>query len=175
MAHLDPPIRILRRPGDPRRGLIVADGLALPCALGRGGVSRRKREGDGATPAGILRVIRGFYRADRVRRPRTALPLRAIRVADGWCDDPAHRRYNQPVDLPFSASHERLWRDDPVYDVILELDWNRGPIRPGRGSAIFLHLARQGFTPTEGCIAVSPLGMYRLLPRLRPGVRFQIV
>jgi L,D-peptidoglycan transpeptidase YkuD (ErfK/YbiS/YcfS/YnhG family) len=174
MTQPDPVLTVYRRPGDPRRGLIVSAGLKLPCALGRGGVSRCKREGDGATPAGLLRVIRGFYRADRMRRPQTALPLRAIRQSDGWCDDPGHRCYNQPVERPFAASHERLWLDDAVYDVIVELDWNRHPIRRGRGSAIFLHIARQGLTPTEGCLAVSLRDMRRLLLRLRPGTRFLV-
>ena len=174
MSPHAPPIRILKRPGQPRRGLILAPGLALPCALGRGGVRRAKREGDGATPAGLSRVIRGFYRADRLRRPRTALPLRPIRAGDGWCDDPAHRCYNRLVQRPFAGGHERLWRDDAVYDIVLELDWNRRPIRRGRGSAIFLHIARPGFTSTDGCVAISLAGMRRLLPRLRPGVSFVI-
>jgi L,D-peptidoglycan transpeptidase YkuD (ErfK/YbiS/YcfS/YnhG family) len=174
MARPDLVLAVYRRPGDPRRGLILCAGLKLPCALGRGGVSRCKREGDGATPAGLLRVIKGYYRADRLHRPRTALPLRAIRPNDGWCDDPNHRCYNQPVQRPFAASHERLWREDSVYDVIIELDWNRHPIRRARGSAIFLHIARRNLTPTEGCLAVSFRDMRRLLARLRPGTCFLV-
>ena len=168
-------IRVFPRPSDPRKGLVVAGGLVLPCALGRGGVRRCKREGDGGTPAGILRALAVRYRADRGPRPPTRLPLGQIRAADGWCDDPGHRRYNRPVPLPFLAGHERLHRTDGVYDVVVILDWNMRPAVRGRGSAIFLHLARPGFTPTEGCIAVSPAAMRRLLPLLGPSTRLVVV
>jgi L,D-peptidoglycan transpeptidase YkuD (ErfK/YbiS/YcfS/YnhG family) len=167
-------IHVHPRPGDRRRGWIVAGAWRAPCALGRGGVSRRKREGDGATPAGPLRPLQAFWRADRTRRPRTALRMRPIRPGDGWCDDARHPRYNHPVPLPFPAGHERLWREDGVYDVVVDLDWNRRPAVKGRGSAIFLHLARPGFTPTEGCIAVSASTMRRLMPLLRPGTTIRV-
>lgn len=129
---------------------------------------RPKREGDGGTPLGRLRVLRGFYRADRIRRPRTRLPLQPIRPENGWCDAPGHRRYNQGVTLPFAASHERMWRDDHLYDVVLDLDWNRHPAIRGRGSAIFLHCARPGFLPTEGCVAIDRRAAARLLACIGP-------
>jgi L,D-peptidoglycan transpeptidase YkuD (ErfK/YbiS/YcfS/YnhG family) len=119
-------------------------------------------------------VIRGFYRPDRMRRPTTAVPMTPLRPDDGWCDDAGHPRYNCPVRLPFDASHERLWREDHVYDIVIELDWNRMPAIRGRGSAIFLHLARPGLSPTEGCVAVAPAAMRRLLPLLRAGSIIQI-
>jgi L,D-peptidoglycan transpeptidase YkuD (ErfK/YbiS/YcfS/YnhG family) len=114
-------------------------------------------------------VMRGFYRPDRLRRPVSALPFSRLRPTDGWCDDPRHHRYNRLVRLPFGAGHERMWRDDHLYDVVLELDWNIRPAVRGRGSAIFLHLARPGFAPTEGCVAVAPHAMRHLLRRLKPG------
>jgi L,D-peptidoglycan transpeptidase YkuD (ErfK/YbiS/YcfS/YnhG family) len=144
--------------------------LTVPCALGRGGISRGKREGDGATPAGRLVLRRIWYRADRVPRPRSRLPVHAIRPDDGWCDAAGDRNYNRPVRLPYPASHERLWRDDHVYDVVVELGWNERPRVQGRGSAIFLHLARPGYAPTEGCVALARADMLRLLPHLRPGM-----
>lgn len=162
-------IHVRSRVLDRRRGLIFAGRLVLPCALGRSGVTPLKREGDGGSPRGVLRVLRGFYRPDRVRRPVSALAFSPLRPTDGWCDDPRHPRYNRPVRLPFAAGHERLWRDDHLYDVVLELDWNSHPAIRGRGSAIFLHLARPGFAPTEGCVAVAPGGMRHLLRRLKPG------
>ena len=146
----------------------------MPCALGRSGVTRSKREGDGATPLGRFRLLGGFYRPDGGPRPRVLLPLRPIRRSDGWCDAPGHRLYNRPVRLPFPASHERLWRDDHLYDVVLDIAWNRGPIRPGRGSAIFLPLAKPGFKPTEGCVAVPPGRVRALLVRIGPGTRIVI-
>jgi L,D-peptidoglycan transpeptidase YkuD (ErfK/YbiS/YcfS/YnhG family) len=168
-------IRVHRSPIDPRRGVLVAGPLALPCALGRAGVTHAKREGDGASPAGRFRLLGAFYRADRLPRPRTRLPVRALRPTDGWCDDPGDRRYNRPVRLPYGARHERMWRDDHVYDVVIDIAWNRGPIVRGRGSAIFLHLARPGFSPTEGCVAVEPRKIARLLERLGPRTRIEIV
>jgi L,D-peptidoglycan transpeptidase YkuD (ErfK/YbiS/YcfS/YnhG family) len=167
-------IRVFRSPLDARRGRLVAGSLVLPCALGRAGVTRRKREGDGASPVGRFGILQGYYRADRVPRPRTALPLRALRPDDGWCDDPADRCYNRPVRLPWPTSHEALWRADDLYDIVLDLSWNRGPIRPGRGSAIFLHLAKPGYEPTAGCIAVDARMARRLLERIGPRTRIEI-
>lgn len=168
-------IRVFRSPIDHRRGRIVAGSLAIPCTLGSGGTTRSKREGDGATPVGRFRLLGCFYRADRSRRPPTRLPVAALGPADGWCDDPGDRLYNRPVPLPYPARHERLWREDHVYDLILDIAWNRGPIVRGRGSAIFLHLARPDFTPTEGCIAVQPRTMARLLQRIGPDTRIEII
>jgi L,D-peptidoglycan transpeptidase YkuD (ErfK/YbiS/YcfS/YnhG family) len=170
-----PVIRVYRSALDPSRGRLVAGALSLPCALGRGGVRRGKREGDGRSPAGRLAVLGGFYRADRLRRPRTLLALRPIRPDDGWCDDPRDRRYNRPVRRPYPASHEAMWRDDDLYDVVLDLAWNRGPIVRGRGSAIFLHLARGDFAPTAGCVAIPRSAVRRLLERIGPGTVIDIV
>ena len=166
-------IRVFPLAGDPSRGRLVAGPIALLCRLGRSGSRAGKREGDGASPIGRLRPLQAFYRADRMARPRTGLPLRAIRPSDGWCDDPADRRYNRPVRLPDPARHERMWRDDHLYDVVVDLDWNRGPIRRSRGSAIFLHL--RGGSPTEGCVAVDRCAIRRLLARLGPRTIIEIV
>jgi L,D-peptidoglycan transpeptidase YkuD (ErfK/YbiS/YcfS/YnhG family) len=129
-----------------------------------------KREGDGVTPAAAMRVVSGWYRPDRLPRPATALPLKPIAARDGWCDAPDSPNYNRPVKLPFAASHETMLRNDALYDVCLVLDWNLPPHGRKRngGSAIFLHIARPGFLPTEGCIAVAAETMRRLLPRIGP-------
>lgn len=168
-------IVVRRSPLDRRRGRLEAGSLVLPCALGRSGTRRDKREGDGASPVGRFALLQGFYRADRQPRPRTGLKLRPIRPQDGWSDDPKDRRYNRPVPLPCPTGHEKMWREDHLYDVVLDIAWNRGPIRRGRGSAIFLHLARPGFSPTEGCVAVPPQAIRRLLERIGPDTRIAIV
>jgi len=168
-------IWVYRSPIDHRRGRIVAGSLTIPCALGRGGTTRFKREGDGATPVGRFRLLGCFYRADRGQRPPTRLPAAAIGPADGWCDDPADRRYNRPVPLPYPGRHEKMWRDDHVYDVVLDIAWNRGPVVRGGGSAIFLHLARPDFAPTEGCVAVPKSMAARLLQRIGPHTEIEIV
>ena len=168
-------VRVYRSPLDHRRGRIVAGPFVLPCALGRSGPTHDKREGDGATPVGRFRVLQAFYRREKVRPPPTPLRLAPIRADDGWCDDPRDRNYNRPVRLPYPAGHERMRRDDGLYDVVLDLAWNRGPIRKGRGSAIFLHCARSGFAPTEGCVAVDPRVLARLVARIGPRTRIEIV
>lgn len=154
------------RPGNASQGLLSWPGGMVRCALGKGGITALKREGDGATPLGPMRLLHGYYRALPGRRIRSALRLTRIAVTDGWCDAPADRNYNRPVRLPYPASAERMMRGDRLYDVVIVLDCNIRPRRRGRGSAIFFHLARPGFAPTEGCIAVTPRTMARLLPFL---------
>jgi L,D-peptidoglycan transpeptidase YkuD (ErfK/YbiS/YcfS/YnhG family) len=164
-------IRVQRRPGCPTRGLLIAGGRTFPCALGRGGVSAAKREGDGASPRAVMRPVRAFYRQDAGPRPVTPLRLDRIRADMGWVEDPGERRYNRLVRLPYPAAHETMRRDDRLYDLVVELDWNHRPAVRGRGSAIFMHIARPGFTPTQGCIAVTPAVLRRLLPRLTTATR----
>jgi len=148
-------------------GRLVLAGRVFRVALGRGGVSARKQEGDGATPIGVLTLRRLLYRADRLRAPACAVPLEPIAPTDGWCDDPDDPAYNRAVRLPYSGRHEALWREDAVYDVIGVLGWNDAPVRRGEGSAIFLHAARPDGSPTEGCIA---LGRADLLAVLAAGL-----
>ena len=144
----------------------------LRCALGRGGVRTDKREGDGATPTGCLPLREVLYRADRIEPPATALPRRPIAETDGWGDDPADPAgYNRPVTLPHPFGHERLWRDDGLYDLIVVLGHNDSPPVPGLGSAIFLHVARPGLLPTEGCVALPLPDLLALVARCAPGDR----
>jgi L,D-peptidoglycan transpeptidase YkuD (ErfK/YbiS/YcfS/YnhG family) len=139
-------------------GILRLGPHAWRCALGRGGIRTEKQEGDGATPAGLLPLRRLLYRADRGPAPRLPgrLPVEPIAPQDGWCDDPAHPDYNRPITLPHPARHEQLWREDGLYDILGVLGWNDAPVQRGRGSAIFLHLARPGLAPTEGCVALPP-------------------
>lgn len=148
-------------------GLLRCGPLVLPASIGRTGITRHKQEGDGATPAGRLPLRRILYRADRIARPATPLPVEPIAPDDGWCDDPAHPAYNRPIRLPHEARHEALWRGDHLYDLIVVLGWNDDPIRPGVGSAIFLHPRAPDGGPTEGCVALA-LGDLRALLALAP-------
>jgi len=156
-------IPVFPRPGAPQRGILRCGALTLPCALGRSGVTHLKREGDGATPAGRHRLLSLYVRRDRLAGPPTAVPARALRHEDGWCEDPRHGRYNCPIRLPSSAGHETMWREDRLYDVVGVLDWNLRPRIRRRGSAIFLHLCRENFGPTAGCIALKGPDLLRLL------------
>jgi L,D-peptidoglycan transpeptidase YkuD (ErfK/YbiS/YcfS/YnhG family) len=141
----------------------------VPCALGRSGARPDKREGDGATPVGCFPLRRVLYRADRIAPPRTGLPTAASDPDLGWCDDPADLAYNRLVRLPYAARHERLWRDDALYDLIAVVGYNDDPVEPDRGSAIFLHVAHPDFAPTEGCIAMRLADLSELLRACRPG------
>lgn len=154
------------RPGHPTQGILRFGQMTFPCALGRGGIKALKREGDGATPLAAMRLLHGFYRKGRADIARSSLPFRTTRASDGWCDAPEDRNYNRPVRLPYGASCETMQRQDQLYDCVIVLDYNIRPRRRRRGSAIFFHIARKGFLPTEGCVAVSPQVMARLLPYL---------
>ncbi|HEY1382939.1 MAG TPA: L,D-transpeptidase family protein [Dongiaceae bacterium] len=143
---------VAAKPGE-TRGSAHLGGAVFPCALGRSGLVADKREGDGGTPVGRFAFRRLLYRADRIPHIETRLPARHIDPADAWCDDPADAAYNQPVRLPYPARHERLWLDSHLYDLVVVIGHNDDPVVKSAGSAVFLHLARDDWGPTEGCIA----------------------
>jgi len=167
-------LTVRRRPAQPSRGWLIAGTLALPVALGRGSIKANKHEGDGATPRGRFRLKRLWWRADRHARPRTQLPVRRILNNDGWCEDPHDRRYNRRIAVPKNSKADRLSRQDALYDFIIELDHNTRPRIAGRGSAVFIHVARPGFAPTAGCVALAMPALRRLLGRLGPQTRIAI-
>jgi L,D-peptidoglycan transpeptidase YkuD (ErfK/YbiS/YcfS/YnhG family) len=151
-----------------------AGGWCVPVALGRGGVRANKREGDGGTPRGSFRPLRLWWRPDRLTLPRTILPTRRIGPADAWCEDPKDRRYNRPFRRSTIEPGDRLWRADRLYDIIIEIDHNTRPRVAGRGSAVFIHVARPGFGPTAGCVALKPRELRLLAQRLGPKSRIVI-
>jgi L,D-peptidoglycan transpeptidase YkuD (ErfK/YbiS/YcfS/YnhG family) len=140
--------------------------MTVPVALGRGGIKANKREGDGGTPRGRFVLRRLWWRADRLPRPKTKLPVRRIRPGDGWCEDPQDRRYNRPVEIPQHSTADRLWRADALYDFIIEISHNTRPRIAGAGSAVFIHVARPNFGPTAGCVALEVRALRRLIERL---------
>ena len=143
-------------------------GKTYACAIGKGGFSANKKEGDGATPLGVFPLRECWYREGRIAKPTTQLPLRVIHEDDGWCDDPKSPEYNRHVTLPFTPSHEKLWRDDHCYDLIIPLGYNDGPTAPGKGSAIFLHVMHDSGRATEGCVALAKADLLAILPHLSP-------
>jgi len=167
-------ITVRRKPGDSTRGWLTAGQFSLPVALGRGGIKANKREGDGGTPRGSFRLKRLWWRADRHPRPATLLPVRRITPDDGWCEDPADRHYNRPVKLPAGSTADRLARQDDLYDFVVEIDHNTRPRIAGRGSAVFVHVARPQFKPTAGCVALDIGSLRRLLARLGPRTRIVV-
>ncbi|MEL6435571.1 MAG: L,D-transpeptidase family protein [Pseudomonadota bacterium] len=172
-------ISVRRKPGTLGEGLLHLDeNRVFRCALGRTGTTVFKREGDGATPAhAVMRPLWGYWRADRLGMPPASpLDLRAIGPRDGWCDASAHPAYNTPVTLPISASHETMMRDDVLYDLCIVLDWNMPPMRSrNRGSAIFLHAAKPGYPPTQGCIALSLPDLRKVVAVLTPDTRISVL
>ena len=167
-------IRVRSLSGQRQTGHIEHGAWRAACALGGAGTRWRKREGDNATPAGTYRLLGVLYRADRVSRPRSCLPMRALRPNDGWCDAPGDRNYNRSVRLPYPASAEQMWRADGLYDIVVVLSHNRRPRVRGAGSAIFIHLARPGYEPTAGCIALDERDLRHVLARLERGATIRI-
>jgi L,D-peptidoglycan transpeptidase YkuD (ErfK/YbiS/YcfS/YnhG family) len=154
---------------------------ARRAAIGPGGIAVKGGEGDGITPRGIFPVREVFYRADRIAAPRTQLPLRTIQDDDGWCDAPDDPNYNRLVKLPYPASAENMWREDHLYDLVAVLGYNDNPVVPGKGSAIFLHLARSvgesrsdnknepDYSATQGCVAMAMDDLLAAIEQLKPG------
>lgn len=160
---------IVRAVAGATRGTLGVGERLRPCALGRGGLTASKREGDGGTPIGRFPLRRLFYRPDREAMPATGLPGQPLDAGFGWCDDPDDpANYNRLIRLPFAGSHERMWRDDRLYDLVVELGYNDAPPRPGLGSAIFLHLARPDWGATEGCVALDRDDMLAVLAAVGP-------
>ena len=147
-------------------GTLEFNGQRYKCTLGKTGITGDKREGDNKTPVGSFPLKECWYRADRMDAPITGLPLRVIEKNDGWCDDVASPDYNQHVKLPFEPSHEELWREDEKYDIIVTLGYNDNPFKPGKGSAIFFHIAPDDYPPTEGCVGLVTADILKVLEQV---------
>ena len=159
---------------DTSSNLLFFRGKQYRCAIGKNGATKNKKEGDGCTPIGCF-LLRGvFYRADRVKTLETKLPARILSPNDGWCDDVSKQEYNQLIKLPFDGNYELLWRGDGVYDMIAVIGYNDQPIMRGMGSAIFLHIARNGYAPTNGCVAVAQEDLLEILRTIEPTTKICI-
>ena len=149
--------------------------LEFECALGKAGVTTTKREGDHATPTGRFSLRQLFYRPDKFQTaPVCTLPMQEMEMLDGWCDASEHEAYNQYVRLPFGASHEQLWREDEVYNLVIVLGYNDDPVVPGAGSCIFIHVARENYAPTEGCVALAQDDLLKLLATIGKSTEIMI-
>ena len=166
MASASTDLVVTPDPSGGHTATLNAGAKTYACVIGRTGARADKREGDGATPIGRFPIRRVLYRADRGSKPITALPVSRIAVDDGWCDAPADAAYNRPVKLPYPASAEAMTRDDRLYDVVVVLGHNDDPVRPGDGSAIFLHVMPADGGPTAGCIALAPDDLRDVLTRV---------
>ena len=167
-------IEVKARPGRRSQGWLRAGSWCVPVALGRTGIKVNKREGDGGTPRGQFHPVRLWLRADRIPSIRTLLPIRRIGLADAWCEEPNDPRYNRAFSRSANEPGDRLWRDDSLYDLLIEIDHNTRPRIAGRGSAIFIHVARPGLTPTAGCVALKLSDLRMLAGRLSAKTRIMI-
>jgi L,D-peptidoglycan transpeptidase YkuD (ErfK/YbiS/YcfS/YnhG family) len=167
-------VNVSPRPGWASQGWLRAGSRVVPVALGRAGVKADKREGDGGTPHGSYHPVQLWWRADRLRRPPTMLSARRIGRADAWCEDPTDRRYNRGFKRSANEPGDRLWREDHLYDLLLELDHNARPRVAGRGSAVFIHVARPGLAPTAGCVALGLRDLRLLVGRINAKTRIVI-
>lgn len=156
------------------KGTVTLNTQSYKCALGKHGLAMRKKEGDDKTPIGQWPLRAVFYRADRVKPPVTYLPVIPIQKTMGWCDDPQHNKYNQLISFPFEANAERLWRQDHLYDLMVVLGYNDRPVVRGRGSAIFMHLAKADYGPTQGCTALNQSDLRKLLRVSGPETHLKI-
>lgn len=175
VEHCVKTILVRPAPRKKSRAIVQLGPLRFAAAIGRGGRTGCKKEGDGATPIAAMALLSGFLRGDRLARPKTRLPLQRTGRRMLWCDQADHACYNRPVRAPFRPGHEELYRTDGLYDLCLVLDWNVTSRRRNRGSAIFFHLIRPGYEPTAGCIAVSRRDMIRILRHVRRGTVVRVL
>ena len=148
--------------------------LKFRCALGKGGIKKKNREGDNITPKGIFKIIRFYYRSDKIKNINTLIKKIKIKKNIGWCDDPTSKFYNKEIKLPSKFSHEKLYRNDNLYDLILVLNYNMRPVIKNKGSAIFIHIAKKKFKPTTGCIALKKKDLIELLNNVKENTKVKI-
>ena len=150
-----------------KNGYIIFGVHVLKCAIGKNGITQFKKEGDQATPAGKFKIKKILYRPDRIDSLKTQLPIQKINPNVGWCDDPKDKAYNREISLPYKASHEVLWRKDNIYDLVLITNYNCNPVKSKKGSAIFIHIAKNNFKPTNGCIALRKEKLIMLISKIK--------
>jgi len=141
--------------------------LKFKCSLGKNGVTKNKVEGDKCTPSGVYRLKQVFYRADRINKITTNLKKIKIKKNMGWCDDPSSKRYNRLIKIPYKFSHEKLYRKDHIYDIVVILNYNMNPVVKKRGSAIFMHITKKNYLKTLGCIALKKNDLLKILNKVK--------
>ena len=147
--------------------------LKVKCAIGKKGIGYKRKEGDLITPKGLFKIKYILYRKDRVKIS-TILNKKVLKKNMGWCDDPKSNQYNKLIKLPFAYNHEKLFKKENIYDIILVLNYNMNPVKKNKGSAIFIHVARNNFKKTEGCVAIKKLNLIKLIKKLNPNTKIII-
>ena len=157
-----------------KTGYLEYKNFKFKCALGKNGIKKKIKEGDNITPKGIFKIKTVYYRKDKIKKILTSLKIEKINKNMGWCDDPKSAAYNQLINLPNKFSYERLYRKDNIYDLIIVLNYNMSPIIKNKGSAIFMHVANNNYTPTKGCIALSKIDLLKILNKINKSTKIKI-
>ena len=157
-----------------KTGYLQYKNLKFRCALGKAGIKKKEKEGDNVTPKGIFKITSMYYRPDRIKNITTAVKKIKIKKNIGWCDDPDSHFYNQQISLPNKFGHEKLYRNDHIYDLILVINYNTNPIIKNKGSAIFIHIAKKNYKKTKGCIALKRANLIQLVSQLKKNTKIKI-
>jgi L,D-peptidoglycan transpeptidase YkuD (ErfK/YbiS/YcfS/YnhG family) len=157
-----------------KSGYLKYNNLKFRCALGEAGIKKKKKEGDNVTPIGIFKIIKMYYRSDKIKNITTDIKKIKIKKNMGWCDDPSSDLYNQQIKLPNTYSHEKLYRNDNLYDLILVLNYNINPTKKYKGSAIFIHIANNSYKKTKGCIALKRKHLIELISKIKKNTKIKI-
>ena len=157
-----------------KSGYLKYKELKFRCALGKAGIKKKTIEGDNITPKGIFKIVKIYYRPDKIKKIKTSIKKIKIRKNMGWCDDPNSRFYNKLINLPTKYSHERLYRNDNLYDLIVVLSYNTNPIIKNKGSAIFLHIAKNSYRKTKGCIALKKNHLIKIISKIKKNTKIKI-
>ena len=150
-----------------KSGYLKYKDIKFKCALGKSGIRKKRTEGDNITPKGTFKIIKIYYRKDKITKINSAFKLIEIKKNMGWCDDPESKKYNQLINLPSKYRHEKLFRNDRIYDLILVLDYNMNPVIKNRGSAIFIHIAKNNYNKTKGCIALKKKDLIEIVSKIK--------
>jgi len=148
-------------------GYLKIENLKFKCALGSAGIKKKGREGDNITPKGTFKIIKIYYRKDRIKKISSPFTLIQIKKNMGWCDDPKSKKYNHLINLPSKYSHEKLYRKDNIYDLLLVLNYNMRPVIKNKGSAIFIHITKKNYQPTQGCIALRKENLLNVIKLIK--------
>ena len=157
-----------------KSGYLEYKNLKFRCALGKAGIKKKKKEGDNITPEGTFKIIKVYYRPDKIKNFVTSIKKKKIKKNIGWCDDPVSNSYNKEIKLPSRFSHEKLYRKDNIYDLILVLNYNTNPIIKNKGSAIFIHIAKKNYEPTAGCVALKKKDLVEILKNIKKNTKIKI-
>ena len=157
-----------------KSGYLKYKNLKFRCALGKGGVKKKIIEGDNITPKGIFKIIKIYYRPDKIRKIKTLIKKIKIKKNMGWCDDPNSDFYNKQIKLPTKLSHEKLYRNDNLYDLIAVLNYNTNPIIKNKGSAIFMHIGKDSYKKTKGCIALKKEHLIKIISKIKKNIKIKI-